>query len=80
MILINFFFGLDVTKPAIIGEFPAAGMTSKTNGFKEMNEDDCYINTYKNACNGIMAWRSNADGNLDSFIKDANEVTKLMSE
>ena len=73
-------FGLEGTRPAIIGEFPAAGMIGKTKGSKEMSGDDCYINTYKNGWNGIMTWRINPDGNLNSFIKGANEVAKLMSE
>ena len=76
-------FGLDGTKPALIGEFPASGMTSKTKGSKEMNGDECYISTYKSGWNGIMAWTSNgvdSCGYLDNFVNGAIEVSKLMNE
>ena len=76
-------FGLDGTKPAVIGEFPATGMTSNTKGSKDMSGDECYVNTYKNGWNGIMAWTSNGVdtcGKLDDFVKGVNEVAKLMKE
>jgi hypothetical protein len=74
-------FGLDGTKPAVIGEFPATGMTSNTKGSKKMDGNECYVNTYKSGWNGIMAWTSNGVdtcGKLDDFVKGVNDVAKLM--
>jgi hypothetical protein len=76
-------FGLDGTKPAVIGEFPATGMTSKTKGSKDMDGNECYLNTFKNGWNGIMAWTSNGVdtcGKLENFQKGVNEVAYLMSK
>ena len=76
-------FGLDGTKPAVIGEFPATGMTSKTKGSKDMDGNECYINTFKNGWNGIMAWTSNGVdtcGKLEDFKKGVNEVAYLASK
>lgn len=70
-------FGLDGTKPAVIGEFPATGMTSNTSGSKDMSPSECYTGVYDNGWNGIFAWTSNGVddcGSLKDFIDGAKEV------
>lgn len=72
-------FGLDGTKPAVIGEFPANGMTSKTSGSKDMSASECYVNVYNNGWNGIFAWTSNGVddcGSLKDFAEGAKEVAE----
>jgi len=75
-------FGLDGTKPAMIGEFPATGFTSNTKGSKDMTASECYINVYENGWNGIMAWTSNGVddcGALKDFLEGAETVGKRIS-
>lgn len=76
-------FGLDGTKPAVIGEFPATGMTSNTSGSQDMSSSECYVNVYDNGWNGIFAWTSNgvdACGKLEDFVEGAKEVAEKMAQ
>ena len=52
-------FGLDGTKPAVIGEFPAKGFTSATKGSRVISGSDCCIALYEKGWNGAFAWTSN---------------------
>ena len=48
-----------------------------------MDGNECYLNTFKNGWNGIMAWTSNGVdtcGKLENFKKGVNEVAYLMSK
>lgn len=45
-------FGLDPSKPALIGECPATGLT-------DMTLAQCYEKAYENGWQGIMPWTSN---------------------
>ena len=74
-------FGLDGTKPAIIGSFPGIGFFGNVTNSKNMTGSDCYMNAYRNGWNGIMAWSSNGvdnSGSLDDFYFGAFEVNILM--
>lgn len=76
-------FGLDGTKPCVLGETPAVGMLGNVNGSQAMSGDECYINAYKNGWNGIMAWTSNGTddcGNLDNFKNGAMEVYNMINQ
>ncbi|MBQ8327533.1 MAG: cellulase (glycosyl hydrolase family 5) [Lachnospiraceae bacterium] len=76
-------FGLDGTKPCVLGEFPAVGMLGNVNGSKEMSADDCYINLYNNWWNGAFAWTSNGVddcGSLEDFKTGAMEVYNMIYE
>ncbi|MGN0166325.1 MAG: hypothetical protein ACI39R_09105 [Lachnospiraceae bacterium] len=75
-------FKLDGTKPCVIGEFPASGMTGDVNGAQKMSGSDCYLGCYNNGWNGIMAWTSNGVdgcGSLDDFKNGATEVYEKMT-
>jgi hypothetical protein len=70
-------FGLDASRPAVIGEFPAAGMTSATKGSRDISGSGCYTALYENGWNGAFAWTSNGVdhcGNLDDFREGAKEI------
>ncbi|MCM1308413.1 MAG: cellulase family glycosylhydrolase [Butyrivibrio sp.] len=72
-------FGLDGTKPMVIGEFPANGMTSKTSGSKDMSSSECYTGVYENGWNGIFAWTSNGVddcGSLEDFVEGAKAIAE----
>lgn len=76
-------FGMDGTKPVVIGEFPATGMTSATSGSKDMTGSECYIGLYENGWNGGFAWTSNgvdSCGSLSDFAEGANAVAEKMNE
>ncbi len=76
-------FGVDGTKPAVIGEFPASGTTSSVKNSKDMSGSECYINAYNNGWNGAMAWTSNgsdANGNIKDFKEGVNKVAAEMSK
>ncbi len=73
-------FFLDDTKPCLIGEFPATGMTSNTFGSKQMSGSECYLGCYNNEWQGIMAWTSNGVdgcGRLSDFIEGAKAIAAL---
>lgn len=73
-------FGLDGTKPMVIGEFPASGFTGIPAGSQEMTATQCYINAYNYGWNGIFAWTSNGVddcGSLADFIDGVKEVARL---
>lgn len=70
-------FGVEDGKPAVVGEFPATGMTDKTEGSKNMDGSECYVGLYNNGWNGAFAWTSNgvdSCGSLDDFAKGAKKV------
>ena len=70
-------FGLSDYKPAVIGEFPAYGLTGSVRNSKYMNPNDCYTNAYYHGWNGIFAWTSNgADtfGDLNKFSEGARKI------
>ena len=61
-------FGLETSKPAIIGEFPANGTTGNTT-----TQD--YENGYQNGWQGAQAWSSNgvdSQGNFNTLIPATN--------
>lgn len=67
-------FGLDGTRPMIIGESSAFGSDGKT--LKEQ-----YIGAYDNGWNGVMAWNSDkAGGDNDSDLDDIREASTHMAE
>lgn len=73
-------FGLDGTKPAIIGEFPATGFTSNTVGSVDMTSSECYINNKAYGWNGLMAWTSNGVdncGKLSDFVDGARANAEI---
>lgn len=72
-------FGLDGTKPVVVGEFPAKGMTSATKGSRDLSGSDCYTALYEKGWNGAFAWTSNGVdhcGTLDDFLDGAKEVAR----
>lgn len=76
-------FGLDGTKPCVIGECPAAGMAGTEDGSQTMTGDEMYVSTYNNGWDGIMGWTSNgvdACGSLEDFKNGAMEVYNMMNE
>ncbi len=76
-------FGLDGTKPSLLGECPAVGILGTSKFAEAMSGDDMYINTYNNGWDGIMGWTSNGVddcGNLEHFKNGAMEVYKMINE
>lgn len=76
-------FGLDGSKPMMIGEFPATGTTDKTSGSINMDGNEIYKNCYANGWNGVMAWTSNgvdSCGKLSDFSEGAKYVAEQMSK
>lgn len=74
-------FYLDDSKPCLIGEFPATGMTSNTSGSKKMSGSECYLGCYNNGWQGIMAWTSNgvdSCGKLSDFLDGVKAIAELM--
>jgi hypothetical protein len=75
-------FGLDGTKPAVIGEFPAKGFTSATKGSRVISGSDCCIALYEKGWNGAFAWTSNnidICGGLPDFLEGTKEIARRMS-
>lgn len=73
-------FKLDGTKPCVIGEFPAYGMSGNQYGSKAMTADEIYVNCYLNGWNGAFAWTSNGVddcGSLKDFKTGAMEVYSM---
>ncbi len=64
-------FGLDGTKPCVIGECAIVNESGRT------PEQD-YENAYNNGWNGVMAWTSNGVDNCGSLAELMPAVTKMM--
>lgn len=76
-------FGLDGTKPVVLGEFPATGMDGSKPNSIAMSGSECYVNLYNNGWNGAFAWTSNGVdgcGSLEDFVEGAREVAGLDKE
>ncbi|MDY3792521.1 MAG: cellulase family glycosylhydrolase [Oscillospiraceae bacterium] len=63
-------FGLDGTKPCVIGEAAVISESGRT------PEED-YENAYNNGWNGVMAWTSNGVDNCGSLTELMPAVTKM---
>lgn len=63
-------FGLDGTKPCVIGEAAVKSESGRT------PEED-YENAYNNGWNGVMAWTSNGVDNCGSLTELMPAVTKM---
>ena len=64
-------FGLDGTKPCVIGETAIVNESGRT-------ADQDYENSYNNGWNGVMAWTSNGVDNCGSLNELMPAVTKMM--
>lgn len=76
-------FGLDGTKPSLLGECPAIGTLGTTKWAPTTTGDEMYINVYNNGWDGIMGWSSNGVddcGSLEDFKNGAMEVYKMINE
>lgn len=72
-------FGLDGTKPCVIGEFPAAGFEGNVKNAVKMSATECYIGCYDKGWNGLMAWTSNGVDKCGSF-SDIEAGVKAVAE
>ena len=72
-------FGMEADRPVVIGEFPASGMTSATEGSQELSGSECYLGLYENGWNGAFAWTSNGVDGCGS-LKDFSEGVNAISE
>ncbi|MDR0474904.1 MAG: hypothetical protein LBH43_14670 [Treponema sp.] len=66
--------GLDISKPAVIGECPAKGID--TNGFNPVKD---YENAFNNGWQGVLAWTSNGV-DINGSLKEVSSATKNMLE
>ena len=72
-------FGLDSSKPAVIGECMAKGSKGKTPGTENNTIVTDYENAFFNGWQGVMPWTSNGvDGCGD--LNDMSSATKYMTE
>lgn len=72
-------YGLDGSKPAVLGEFAAKGITSATKGSRDISGSGCCIALYENGWSGGFAWTSNGVdqcGSLADFREGTKEIAK----
>lgn len=72
-------FGLDTTKPVVVGECGADGMIN----INDMTLSDCYKWCYENGWNGVMPWTTDgreSDGELKTLIAPAaNDINEVIN-
>ncbi|MCL2810259.1 MAG: hypothetical protein FWD24_09405 [Treponema sp.] len=72
-------FGLDISKPAMIGECSARGSKGKTEGTENNTVITDYENAIKNGWQGVMPWTSNCVDEYGDF-SDFAPASKHMIE
>jgi len=72
-------WGLDGSKPALIGEVPALGSKGSTKGTQNNTLITDYENAYLNGWQGVMPWTSNGVDGCGGF-DDLVKATKYMLE